>query len=259
MSEVVSQGNGTLIKTIGDEIMCTFPSADLAADTACEIQQLMAEVNEDQERALDVHIGFHYGPVIPESGDVFGDVVNVAARMVGLARAGEILTTSEAVEALSPVQRSMVRAVDRRPVKGKRGELEIFEVVWESAGITDIYARPLIIPNAPADEHLSLRLPNQDRRLDSQHRELTIGRDPTNDLVVADPCASRWHARVELRQDKFILSDRSTNGTLVDIPGGRTVLLKRQELILPDAGRIHIGEFEGNDPARIISFKLESG
>ena len=58
---------------------------------------------------LAVRIGFHFGPAIEKAGDFFGDAVNVAARMAGLAKGGKIITTGATVDALSPLLRKATR------------------------------------------------------------------------------------------------------------------------------------------------------
>jgi len=91
---------GTLIKTIGDEIMCTFPSAEQALCAANAMQYSVTSAPFENDISLHIRIGFHYGEVICEAGDVFGDTVNVAARVAGAARANQIMTTQAAVNAL---------------------------------------------------------------------------------------------------------------------------------------------------------------
>src|SRR5262249_36023857 len=72
---------GVLIKTIGDEIMCRFPMADDALNAACEMHESLRDAPIPGELPISVRIGTHYGPVILEGGDVFGDAVNVSARL----------------------------------------------------------------------------------------------------------------------------------------------------------------------------------
>ena len=80
IQEVVTH-KGTLIKTIGDEIMCSFPSVAVATKAACSMQSAMDAQRPGGETPIFVRIGFHYGEVIHKANDVFGDTVNVAARV----------------------------------------------------------------------------------------------------------------------------------------------------------------------------------
>jgi pSer/pThr/pTyr-binding forkhead associated (FHA) protein len=96
----------------------------------------------------------------------------------------------------------------------------------------------------------------EQREVGPKSPSLTIGRDPGNDLVVRLPSASRWHARVDLQGGTFILSDQSTNGTLLRTPAGRQIVLRREELILPTSGTVAIGEFPEDDRELPIQFDL---
>ena len=68
--------------------------------------------------------------------------------------------------------------------------------------------------------------------------KLTIGRDPDNDISIDETVVSRHHCEVVLRGDKFLLVDRSTNGTWVLTEGGDTFRVTREELTLAGSGRI---------------------
>src|SRR4029079_3725624 len=89
---VLPRYEGRLVKTIGDEAMCVFPSADLAVLAASEIQSLIASRNPGNH-SLTMHVGLPFGPVLLEDGDVFGDTVNSAAYLTAMATSGQILTT----------------------------------------------------------------------------------------------------------------------------------------------------------------------
>jgi len=70
---------------------------------------------------------------------------------------------------------------------------------------------------------------------------VTLGRDPQCDVVITDKMASRMHARIERRRDKFVIVDQSSNGTYVTVDGEREILLRREELILRGKGHISFG------------------
>jgi len=70
----------------------------------------------------------------------------------------------------------------------------------------------------------------------------TLGRDQSNDLVIADPMASRNHARVEKRKDQFVLVDQSANGTYVTVTGRKEITLRRSEFVLYGSGEIAFGD-----------------
>ncbi len=88
---------GTVIKTIGDEIMCSFTSPMDGIAAAVDMQRAvsaMLPVNGIHSR---VRIGLHSGTVLLEGGDLFGDVVNVSARVVNMAAGEQVLTTGTTI------------------------------------------------------------------------------------------------------------------------------------------------------------------
>jgi class 3 adenylate cyclase len=130
IQEVVSH-KGTLIKTIGDEIMCSFPSVSVATKAACAMQSALDAQRPGGEHPIFVRIGFHYGEVIHKANDVFGDTVNVAARVASITRARQILTTQAVLDALPLGLADIVRPITRAEFHGKQDALTVFQVLWE--------------------------------------------------------------------------------------------------------------------------------
>ena len=81
MREKTVAAKGRVIKTIGDEVMSAFPTADNAADAAIEMQSAIIELPPVGNTQMGIRIGFNHGPIVERDGDVFGDAVNLAARL----------------------------------------------------------------------------------------------------------------------------------------------------------------------------------
>ena len=256
ISDVVTRCNGRVIKTIGDEVMATFESADAASTASCDIQLTTTADEANGHTPILVHIGFHYGLVLEEHGDVFGDAVNLAARMVGLARAGEILTTRETIEHLSEMERARTRQIDHRNVKGKREAIDVYEVIWLARDLTALNPIPPI-DRETAHACLIFELAGNRHELSPDQPELHIGRSVENEIVVSDMRASRHHATALLQQGKYVLRDSSTNGTVVHPRDAKPVVLRREEMILPAVGKISIGVEESSYGRPPISFHSE--
>src|SRR3989475_12244490 len=77
---------GRVVQTIGDEVLCVFPTASAATQAAAEMQSRLEMQEPVSGQRLQIHIGLQFGPVLEEGQDVFGDCVNVAARMVKMAK-----------------------------------------------------------------------------------------------------------------------------------------------------------------------------
>ena len=90
--------------------------------------------------------------------------------------------------------------------------------------------------------------------VDSARTTFTIGRDEANDLPIASRKASRQHARIEWRRDKFVLFDHSTNGTYVSIDGEPEVLIKHESFVLRGSGVLSVGESAADRAQGLLRF-----
>ena len=254
MTEQITRYEGTVIKTIGDEIMCTFPSAERAIESSMDMQEAITEdlpdINPNTPAIMTIRIGLHFGPAILEGGDVFGDAVNVAARMAGVAIGVQSITTQQTAEALPPLLRSSTRHLDRIPVKGKSELIDIFEVIWQPENVTRIATNVL----KKETNSVSLKLVYHEKvmRLDETSGTVILGRGKRADMIVDDAMASREHARIECRRDKFVLTDQSTNGTYVETAEG-PAYLRREETTLTGEGKISFGR-ELSQAQEVVSY-----
>jgi adenylate cyclase len=252
---LVCEGHGgRIVKTIGDEAMAVFPAVDEATEAAAEMQAKMSALAPVGGARLAIRVGFHFGPAIEADGDVFGDSVNVAARLVALAKGGQVITSSEAAAALSPWLRARLRELDRLTVRGKLEDIGIFELLWQESAdeLTALSTRPKM-----SQARITLRLRDREIELGESQPALTLGRDPHSDFVINDRMASRLHARIERRRDKFVLIDQSSNGTYVTVEGEKEILLRREELILRGRGHISFGHTYQPEPADVLRFSCE--
>ena len=80
-ASLVVRYQGQVVKTIGDEVMATFPGADVALQAAIEMQRWAQHDRKMCEQALGLRVGLHHGHVLAEDSDVFGSTVNTAARI----------------------------------------------------------------------------------------------------------------------------------------------------------------------------------
>jgi len=238
--------SGVVIKTIGDEVMCQFDSADDAAKAAIQIQEKL-ELGLVQGTFVAVRIGFHCGAVIfRDDGDLFGDTVNVAARMAGIAKGRQIILTESATKELSAGLAEKSREFDKIPVKGKAEEIRVCELVWEETGVTRMISIDSL--NSQLNEELYLSCGDANTRMTLNSSSVQIGRSAVCDLVVNADLASRTHAKISVKRGKFVLADQSTNGTFVLADDGQESYLRREELVLNGSGTISLGN-NANDCA----------
>ena len=257
ISEATRQFGGWVIKTIGDGAMCAFDSADAAAQAASEMQQRIAQRPAAPGKPkLTIRIGFHLGSVLREGQDVFGDTVNTAARMSGLAAPGQIIMTGATAAKLSAAKHWQVRQLEALAVKGKEQAVDVHELLWQHTGTQTLVTGR--VANLAKLTEPRLRLVYNGKEI-LFRVTMMLGRDTTNDIVVYGPKVSRQHARIEQRKDKFTLIDQSANGTYLTIAGRQEIVLRREEFILYGSGLITLGDTPRNNPAGgSVEFHYES-
>ena len=251
---ITERHRGRVIKTIGDEVMCLFADAERGFLAATDMQTVVNALVVVKGVKRMIRVGFHAGPVIEEKGDVFGDTVNVAARMAGLAKGMQIMTTRATVDALPAALRASTRPIAALAVKGKSDELLVCEVLWQEGD--DLTMAAGALQTAEVAVTLVIRHGAREIVLGADRPSVMIGRDPGSDVVIADPKASRQHARIEKRRDKFFVIDQSSNGTFVTFSGEPEVALRREEAMLRRTGRIVFGHSAVEATVDVVEFAV---
>jgi adenylate cyclase len=261
MTNEISAYQGVVVKTIGDEIMCTFPDAESALNAACAMQRAVKNDNQGSSQPMHIRIGFHYGDVICESDDVFGDTANVAAHVAKITRANQILATQTVFDALPPNLKSKTRRIMRSDFKGKQAQFDIFMIIW---GTEDMDSTRIGIPayRKPQDEEsnneLMLRYHDHSCMVNKKHRTVILGREEICDIIVHSDFASRQHVRIEFRSGKFFIVDQSTNGTYVRFKNGHVACIVCSEMILDGAGSISLGQAFSEQTIDPVEFSVFS-
>ncbi len=249
---------GAAIKTVGNEIMICFLDAESAVRAACEMHRAIKDDPALIGLNIPVKIGLHHGQVLVEEDKVFGDEVNVAARMLALAKADQIITTRETVGLLPADLKQKTRDLGQSWVPGKQDEMEIIEILWcDSTSQTQFvsYQDQDVLMNL-LFARLFLEYRGRNIELVPDHRVFKIGRGSGNDLVVGREQVSRSHATIEFRQGKFILVDQSVNGTHLLLKDGARIFLRREEFTLHDRGIIFLGPIISEQDPDIIHYSV---
>lgn len=261
MIAVVNGNKGHIVKNIGDEILCHFPNANLAASAACTIQETLADKVSD----LKVKIGINFGPAILKQGDVFGDTVNVAARMVGLAKQEQIIVTGSFYDSLVNPDNFNQRKLDPLMVKGKDQLIDIHEILWkgDDTELTCFISAKSILETK---QEWSVQLKYKDINciIDRSRPTVSLGRGNQCDAIIHSQQASRQHAVIISRWGKAVLQDKSTNGTFVTLnadnntshgESNNEVFVHMEEFALPETGIISLGAPAKDNPNDLIYFK----
>src|SRR2546426_969195 len=119
IDEKIAEHAGRRIKGLGDGFMISFGSARHGVECALDIQHAIADYSkQNPERKLRIRIGLNTGEVVEEAGDIFGAAVNVAARVAGKARGGEILVSDIVRQLVGPTAEMKFAIRGRYKLKG---------------------------------------------------------------------------------------------------------------------------------------------
>lgn len=259
LKELTLENNGTVVKTIGDEVMCTFLTPDQAAETARQMHEEISFDPDMTQANIHLRIGFHHGDVICEPEDVFGDAVNVAARMVALAKSDQTITNKKTLALMKLALKRRARIVDRTRVQGKDDVMEIHELVWgkpEQMTMSTSFTEEMIASLTSKKDFLQIRHMQHRILVDHERPILTMGRGVANHLIVNDPLVSRMHARIELQRNRFMLIDQSTNGTFLKVAEEDVVFLRRDAIQLEGEGLIGLGQKIEKDAPSAVRYRL---
>jgi len=258
ISCVVEAEGGNVLRSKGDDVLCTFPDSDSAVRAASRM------VDGQAGSPLEIHVGINYGAVVHDRGGIFGDVVNTAARMQSLAKPSEIITTEAVYEQLSDGMRRQIRLLDTQTVKGKSQPMNIYAVFKDDTQLTyyvgedgkhtvhpgNVYkaAGPKVKVTLEFGEHTIVRKDGGP----GYH----IGRAGSCDLIIDEPCVSRDHALLTVRRGKVLLTDMSSTGTWITQADGDPVLLRRDVMQLASDGVISLGLRPRENGPTMISYRL---
>ena len=128
---IIKKYRGRIIKTLGDAIMASFADPEHAIQAAIAMQQMLQkERQKDKYFSVRIRVGIHTGKGIVENNDIFGDIVNVAAKVQAEAEANQVVLTSGTVARLPKDTFSFEKAENIKP-RGKRKPVKLFKCNWE--------------------------------------------------------------------------------------------------------------------------------
>lgn len=256
---ICKRHKGKLVKTIGDEILVYFLDANLSLLASESIQKTMENHHSPETVGLSIRIGLHFGPVILEDDDIFGDTVNVAARIVAMTKARQILCSGVLSDQLSTSELvNKTRQYDRISVKGKGNTMDVCMFAWEEeSDITNMATANITNPFKAAEGGLLLTYKSQTTRLNLDSNAIQLGRGKECELRIEGDLISRYHARIMVRRGRFVLTDQSTNGTYVRTLDGQNFFLRQDELTLFGSGVVSLGKNVDKSQDNLLYYSYE--
>ena len=256
MKDATHQFNGTVIKTIGDEVMSTFPTVKEAMGASVMMQKRISADNKEEDRIpVSIRIGCHFGPVVQEQNDIFGAAVHTANRMTSQAKSRQIVISGGTVEKMDADLKKQTRQIDVATVRGKIDEVALFEFLWIPEEATSMLPTIEWENQDRKASRLGLSFRDQSIELSDKRKSANLGRADDNDLVIKGNLISRIHAKVEMRRGKFVLIDQSTNGTFLTNLQGEETFVRRDTTELRGEGTIGLGRAEEPGASLAIHFK----
>jgi hypothetical protein len=237
IERVTAVYHGQVDQRFEDSMLVSFNSADEAVLGACEMQHRCSVLPQILRRRLALCIGIHQGLVRQRSQDIADGTPETAAR---LARVNDgILISREVVEGIGGDLRLFVQLLDETNTG-----MGIYTIDWREIpsgphGVESL--RPLSAPAPRSGPCLQLQLGLKTLEVSEHKPVVTIGRDPMNDLVVADSHVSRNHCKVERTAREILLVDSSINGTIVVGDNKQEMLIKNGSAALTGSGMIFLG------------------
>jgi adenylate cyclase len=234
LQQVIFDQGGEFVHSRGDDVLCTFENPQNAFET---VKHMLAKTEAGD---LSVHVGLDYGQAIRTREDVFGDCVNIAARLAGLANPNEALCSENLHSNISPAAQQELHFFDTRRLRGKSEAENIYRYADINAetgtqvAFGDNSLAALMASAKPTGKSASAKISFAGETATcTPNRDITIGRADGCDLVIPRQWVSRQHAVIEMRQDHAYLRDISANGTYVSFANQPPILLRRETMALP--------------------------
>lgn len=238
-SNRVESNAGRLVDTRGDEVLCMFAQASDALAAAADLQAFAAEDSRCLAHQVAFRIGIHHGPVVELGPEIYGDAVNIAARLANKSKAWQTVLSADVVTRCPADFSPFLRPLGESTIRGKQGMLELFELLSPTGtgDITEV-AKRVQVPRRSFQ--LTLEFQAKRIRLTPMTARYMLGRNPDCDLHVEHASVSRHHAEIRYRNGRFHLFDVSTNGTQI-LTASETLTVHRSDLQLPRRGTIRLG------------------
>jgi class 3 adenylate cyclase len=264
LAQRVPACGGQLVKTLGDGLMAVFPRAHNAVSAALQMQDELERQPQPSAFADALHrqprvqlqIAITAGEVVEVGGDVFGDAVNVAARLLNHAGDSESLISREVYDELPWEVRSRFRHLDKVHLRGRTEPADVFQLARGRGLDTEVtqLERPGVSYEA---QGVKLVLAGHTHQFLRDRMPVLIGRSTACGLKVEDSRVSRTHARIDLMGGALQLTDLSINGTFVRFAGDDEVLsLRRGTCTLHGHGELGLGGSPLDASVAVIRYTL---
>jgi class 3 adenylate cyclase len=259
LAQVVAHHRGQVVKTLGDGLMAMFKNAAQAVAAADEMHASLERIEAGRAIVpLRLQVGLAHGEVVEMSGDVFGDAVNVAARLLDHAGDTETLVTSVVLNALPSIEQARFRSLDRMQLRGRVEPVHVYLLEGTPKG-GDLATTAFgdMPASTPEPEGIRLIWLDLNRIYAGTSLPVILGRSPQATYIIDDTRVSRSHARIVWHGGTFQLADLSYNGTYVRFDHDPEVIaLRRGSCTLHGSGTIGLGASPADPASPCVRFEI---
>jgi class 3 adenylate cyclase len=166
MSGLIAHNRGRIVSTAGDGVLAEFPSSVMAVQAAVDIQRQLAERNQklEPDRQMWFRIGINLGDVIVEHDDIFGDDVNIAARLQSMAAPGGILISGTVFEQVKNKLGLTFNFLGPQRLKNIDAEVPVYSAIMRGASAPPIDVKGGHRSEPPFDVKVAQRAAVQTRQ-----------------------------------------------------------------------------------------------
>jgi class 3 adenylate cyclase len=219
LGEIREQNNGELIRSVGSTLLCSFDSADDAIRAACDMQRTVAETDFRTITRATLRMGLHSGAVTLRGGSCTGEVVTTTARMVTIAKPGQVVSTEQVRSRTTDSVGKWFSPLPGAETMEKRLRVRLYDVGWRERLVSgnDSPAKP----EAPPAGNETVLAPPADLLLDQHNKHDTVKQEWETDQESPDwRAASRRHNAVREMQERMAAQRASTNTATAPPPDG---------------------------------------
>ena len=251
---IADEAGGMVVRSKGDDLLCAFD------DPAAALRAVQAMLSLTFEGTLKIHAGLHLGPVIHARDDIFGDAVNMTARLAALANPGEVLISESFVGKLADGDIARLRALDKVSLRGKTVPIKVYSLQEEDREAATAFGPGTAYTHTRGAAGVAMTLTYAEQVLVYKDTaRVSIGRSTECDILIARPWVSRHHATVTLHGGRVQIEDRSSSGTYVAASDGHEFFVRRETVVLTGSGRISPAIKITDARAEIVRFDIGHG
>ncbi|AMJ62575.1 adenylate/guanylate cyclase domain-containing protein [Bosea sp. PAMC 26642] len=251
---LITEAGGEFVHSKGDDILAAF------VDPAAALSVVFAIFAPGADTVLPIRVGLHFGSIIRARADIFGDAVNLTARLASTANPGEALISQDLVDRLPRSMRSQLRYLDAMALKGKSQPCRIYTLPTPDHSLhTDISS--ILLPRKTRIETspraVEMTLVYRDRTWQfGEGATVTLGRLPDCDLLIDRPWVSRLHASITIADGRVRLAERSSSGTFIMMGHSREAFIRREDVLLLGSGTISPSLRPAAEGAEVVRYAI---